>query len=95
MVRRREASNWMALSLKRCKKKGLGTSRPNAGNDIDPSQSNFLTPATGRNYYCGTSSIALICGFSTLLVNVMVNFPLVTSTGTVSMYALLEPPALT
>ena len=38
-----------------------------------------------RNQGSGTSSIALISGFSTMLVKVMVNFPLVTSTGTVSM----------
>ena len=39
----------------------------------------------GGDYFCGRSSIALISGFSVLLVKVMVNFPLVTSTGTVSM----------
>ena len=33
---------------------------------------------------CGMISIALICGFSTLLVKVILNFPSVTSTGTVS-----------
>jgi hypothetical protein len=52
-----------------------------------PVNSGRLLPneeTTGWNQDCGTSSIALISGFSTLLVKVMVNFPLVTSTGTVS-----------
>lgn len=35
-------------------------------------------------YFWGASSIALIWGFSTLLVKVILNFPSVTSTGTVS-----------
>ena len=63
--------------------------RPSTGKTSDlPAQLNAAQDA-------GSISMALISGFSTLLVNLMSSLPLVTSTLTVSTYALSGPPAFT